>query len=101
MLEGLKGRLEAWKRALESNGLRVNVKTKINIAKVTVEGNVPCAICKKDMGINVILCQFCRCWQHKRCSGFKGKLKEASKFKYQICVNQHTDIVEVEDCPGI
>ena len=60
-LEDLKGRTEAWKRALDSKKVK---KTKIiiiseNAEKVTIEGKIPCAVCKKGVGSNFILCQFC------------------------------------------
>ena len=91
---GLKGRLETWKNALESKGLRVNVKKtkKIitdggNSAKVTMEGRFPCAAYKNGVGINSILCQFCRCWVYKRYNSIGGKLKKDNKFKCQSCAN--------------
>ena len=104
-LEGLKGKLETWKRVLESKWLRVNVKkTKMmirskNAVKVTIDGKFPCAVYRKGLGSNFILCQFCRCWLHKRCSGFKGKLRDDSKFEYQVSANQQTYIPD--DCPDI
>ena len=80
-LEHLKGRLEAWKRILESKALRSNAKktkkmiiSEIN-RKVTEEGKFPGAVCRKSIDINSILCKFYRCWVHKRC-GVRGKLKE-------------------------
>ena len=51
-----------------------------NAGKVTMEGKLPSAVCRQGLGINSILCQFSRCWVHKRCSGIKDKLKEESKF---------------------
>ena len=103
-LEGLKGRLEAWIGTLNSQELRVNVKkTKMisreNAGKVTTEGKFPCAFCRKRVGSNSILCQFCSCLLHKRFSGIRGKLKEDSKLKCQTCANLQRDIAE--DCPGI
>ena len=54
--EGLKGRLEAWKGALELKGLKVNVrKTKM---KVIIEGKFPYAVCRIGLGSNSILYQF-------------------------------------------
>ena len=50
-----------------------------NAGKVTTEGKLLSAVCRKGFGINSILCQFCRCWVHTRCSGIKDKLKEDSK----------------------
>ena len=74
-VEGLNGRLKACKGALESKGLGVNVnKTKMMIScenvgtgKVALEGKFPCAVYRKGVGSNSILCQFCRCLVDKRC----------------------------------
>ena len=55
--------------------------------KVTIEGKFLCAVCRKSVGSNLILGQFCRCWVYKKCSGSKGKLED-SKFKCQRCANQ-------------
>ena len=80
--------------------MRVNVKRKTtlirhqNTGKVTLEEKFPCAVCRKCVGINSILCQFCRGWVHSRCSGIKGKMKEDRKLKCHICANQQTDIAE-------
>lgn len=60
----LKGRLEPWKEALESNskGLRVNVKkmnmkiSSENAGKVTEEGKFHCPVCRKGLSSNSILC---------------------------------------------
>ena len=51
-LEGLEGRLEAWKGALESKLLRINFKkTKMisseNAGKITIEIKFRCAFCRK------------------------------------------------------
>ena len=59
---------------------------------ITMEGKLPCVVCKKGAHINSILCQFCRCWVHQRCSGITGKLKEDNKFKCHTGVNQQIDI---------
>ena len=62
--EGLKGRLEAMKGALESKTLRVNVKkTKMMISntneeKGTVEGKFPCAVRRKSVRSNLIIFSF-------------------------------------------
>ena len=42
-----------------------------NAGKVTIEGKFPCAVCRKGIGSNSILCQFCKCRVHKRCSGIR------------------------------
>ena len=44
-----------------------------NAGKVTIEGKFPCAVCRKGIGSNSILSQFCRCRVHKRCSGIRIK----------------------------
>ena len=62
-----------------------------NAGKDTIEGIFLCAVCRKGVGINSTLCQFCSCWVH---SGIRGKLKEDSKFTCQACANQQADIAE-------
>ena len=46
---------------------------KENAGKVTVDGKFPCGVCKRvhAIGDNCILCHFCSCWVHKRCSGIR------------------------------
>ena len=70
-----------------------------NNGKVTVKSKFPCAVCRKDVGSSSILCRFCRCSVHKRCSGIRGKLKEDSKDECQICLYRQLDIAE--DCPDM
>ena len=59
LFEGLKGRLDFWKGALESKGLTVNVKkTKMIISsesseKVTSKGKFPCSDCREVYFIHV------------------------------------------------
>ena len=80
MFEALKGRLEASKAALELQGLRVNIKTKMmtsseNTGMVTTVGKFPCAVCRKSVDSNSIIFRFCRCCVNKRCTlsyGFAG-----------------------------
>ena len=50
-----------------------------NAGKVTEEGKFPCVVCRKIVGSNSILCQFCRCWVNMKHSCIRGKLKENSK----------------------
>ena len=49
--------------------------------KVSIEDKFPCAVCRKRVDSKSILCEFCKCWVHKRCSGIGGKLGEDSKSK--------------------
>ena len=62
-----------------------------NVGKVTGEGKFPCAVCRKCVPVNSILCQFCRCWVHNKCYAISVKIKEDRKFKCQTCTNsKHT-----------
>ena len=56
--------------------------------KATEVDMFPCAVWRKDVRSNFILCQFCRCWVHNRLSSFRGKLKKDGNFKFQTCANQ-------------
>ena len=47
--------------------------------KVEEKGKWPCGVCKKGVGNNWILCHGCKKWIHKRCSGVKGSLHNASQ----------------------
>ena len=77
------------------------------VKKVTIEGRFPCAVCRNGVESNSTLCQFCRCWVHKRCSGIRGKLKEDSKgrvkgrssYSQMIVSSQRLSRI-AEDCPG-
>ena len=95
-LKGLKERLETWKRASESKWLRVNIKRKMEMLQ---RKTIFLFLCRKGVDSNSILCQFCRCWVHKRCSGIIGKLKVDSKLTCQTCTSQPMDIAE--GYPGI
>ena len=62
-------------------------KTKIiisseNAGKVTEEDELLCAVCRKDLDSNSILCQIWWFRLHEECSGIRGKLKEDSKVKF-------------------
>jgi len=46
---------------------------------VEEKGKSPCGVCKKGVGNNSILCRSCKKWIHKRCSGVKGRLRNASQ----------------------
>ena len=65
-----------------------------NAGKVTVEGEFICVFCKKSVGSNSIICQFCSIDNEY----MRGELNKDSKFRCQTCANQQTDIAE--DCPG-
>ena len=72
--EEARQRFVAWRNALESQGLKVNIsKTKvIRCARdgVLKEAAVaPCSVCGKRVGVNSIHCTTCGYWVHRRCSG--------------------------------
>ena len=46
--------------------------------KVEEKGKWPCGVCKKEVDNYAILCHGCKKWIHKRCSGVKGSLHNAS-----------------------
>ena len=48
-------------------------------------GKFPCAVCKKGVGSNSILCVKCEKWTHKRCSGVKGSLVKIQDFICSRC----------------
>ena len=72
--EEARQRFVAWRNALESKGLKVNIsKTKVmRCARdgVPKEAAVdPCSVCGKRVGVNSIHCATCGYWVHERCSG--------------------------------
>ena len=72
--EDLKIQLQTCRTSLETRGLRINVgETKIlgpsgEDQKPTRNVKWPCSVCSKGVGVNLILCQTCNLWIHKRCS---------------------------------
>ena len=72
------------KSGLEAKGLKMNTgKTKVMFScsmkdRVEEKGKWPCGVCKKGVGNNSIVCYNCK-WIHKRCSGVKGSLLNASQ----------------------
>lgn len=89
-LEECVTRLQTWKEGMEKKGLRVNAKkTKIMICGTGLDflessGTFPCAVCRTGVGRNSILCNSCKNWVHKKCSGLK-RLKEDPDFKCARC----------------
>ena len=83
-LDELKVKLTEWKAAMESKGLKVNLKkTKVIFGKMRKEdqstGKYPCVICRKGVGGNSIQCKKCKGWVHKKCSGIKGRLPTSGR----------------------
>jgi len=54
-----------------------------------MSGEWPCAVCKKGVGRNSIMCCICDGWVHKRCSGMYGRLQDVIHFKYATCRGNH------------
>ena len=84
-------RFVAWRNALESKGLNVNIiKTKVmRCARngAPKEAAVdPCSVCGKRAGVNSIHCSTCGYWVHGRCSGVRGSLMtEPQGFVCKVC----------------
>ena len=84
-------KIRTWRVQMEKKGLRVNMeKTKVmrcqtQSVQVEASGRYPCGVCKKGVGTNSILCQVCKKWIHKRCSGVKGKLRSGTGFTCDRC----------------
>ena len=67
-------RFVAWRNALESKGLKVNIsKTKVMRCAhdgAPMEAAVDsCSVCGKRVGVNSIHCTTCGYWVHGQCSG--------------------------------
>ena len=43
-----------------------------NVGKITEKGKFPCAVCRKGVGSNSILCQSSGCWLHNKFSVIRG-----------------------------
>ena len=79
-----------WKEDLENKGLKVNIqKTKMMISGS--KGNTPaparnfsCGVGSRGEGVNSILCEQCRHWCHKRCSGLRS-LNGVTSFQCPKC----------------
>ena len=96
ILEDLKKKLTIWKDNTDAKRLQVNInKTKFVCSKrsSSVKSDPvkwPCSICRKGVGINLIFCQSCNHWVHKRCSKIKERLKADLSFKCTACTNNMT-----------
>ena len=75
-------RIFIWKEAMEEKELRVNAgKTKIMICGTGLDllqssGEFTCAVCRTEVGSNSILCNGCKYWVQKKCSGLKRLTKD-------------------------
>ena len=97
-----------WYRPL---GLRVNMKkTKFLVSAAGQDvlkdsGRFPCAVCRKGVGANSILCSSCDLWVHKKCSGITGRLSAVPEFVCPRCQGKARPIdcraataIPVNDC---
>lgn len=80
IFEGVKVKPDVWKVGLESKEMWVNVgRTKMmtssqKASKVRKEDKVFFVACRKGVGCNCMLCQFCNCWARKKYIGIRGSL---------------------------
>ena len=98
--EEARQRFVAWRNALESKGLKVNIsKTKVMRCAQDVapkEATVdPCGVCGKRVGVNSIQCATCGYWVHGRCTGVLGSLaRVAHGFVCKMCRGEGRKAVE-------
>ena len=90
-IDKLLHKLDLWKKHLKAKGLRVNMgKIKIicskNLHSLKDSGKHPCGVCCKGVGGNSISCDRCQSWIHKKCSGFKERLKADPKYLCKRCM---------------
>jgi len=87
----LRDKIVKWKSGLEAKGLNMNTgKMKVMFScnmkdRVEEKAKWPCDACKKGIGNNSILCHGCKKWIHRRCSGVKGSLCNASQSFFCRC----------------
>ena len=89
--EEARQRFVAWRNALESKGLKVNI-SKTKVMRCARDGAPkeaavdPCSVCGKRVGVNSIHCATCGYWVHGRCSGVRGSLaRVAQGYVCKVC----------------
>ena len=93
-VEEVMGKYTVWKEGMEARGLKMNTgKTKLLILVWEKEvwkrrRRWPCAVWRKGVGSNSILCKSCKCWVHKTCSGIRGRLEVVPDFKCAFCAGK-------------
>ena len=103
-IEGLRDKFLKWKKAFESNGLKVNLgKTKVifssgitqdSLSKSKVE---PCGICSFRLKANSELCVQCGRMTHGRCARVKRATQRFSRnIKCRKCERNIGEAVEQE-----
>ena len=100
-LEDLRERFQRWRDALESKGLRIDIrKTKMMVSGA--EGEVvrsrvdPCGICGKRVMSNAVWCTLCKKWIHARCTKMK---KVSCSFAQQFVCRRCEDIGDGKEEP--
>jgi hypothetical protein len=95
-------RFGAWREALESKGLKVNVaKSKLlRCSKNSAPKDAatdPCGVCGRRVGVNSVKCQTCSRWIHKKCTGVTGSLNSiAGSFECKRCKGEIVfDVIDV------
>ena len=90
-------KLETWKDALESTGMRISVKKKKTIAigdkagKIRKEEKLPFGVWSRGVSSNSFLWQFFKCTKHRRSIGIRGKLNRMMNLDFGFFKNQETD----------
>ena len=62
--------------------------------KVEEKDKWSCGVCKNGVGNNSILCHGYKKWIHKRCSGVKGSLRNASQSFISRCCKADSPITD-------
>lgn len=90
----LKGKLQAWKKALELRGLRIDFKDTKKIIKVREVKHLAMMVsffCRNVLDTNSIFSQFHKCWFHKRSSGTTCILQQDDEFNSKTLTSQEVD----------
>ena len=100
-LEDLRERFQRWRGALESKGMKVNIrKTKMMVSGADgeiVRSKVdPCGICGKRVMSNAVLCTVCKKWIYARCAQTK---KVSCSFAQQFICRRCEDIGDGKEEP--
>ena len=89
-MEDLKERFWNWKSALESKGLKVNIR-KTKVIASGSEGELfsskidPCGVCGRRVMGNLMLCTKCGSWVHGRCAKIRITTRLAMPFVCLKC----------------
>src|SRR5579863_4645000 len=102
-MELLLEKLSVWKVSMEAKDLKVNVgNTKVMHCQAKNNKNsviqnsgkgpkCPCGMCGKRVRDYDIQCMDCSRWIHKKCSGYKGVLREGFQYQCPRCSGKILD----------